>query len=68
MAEQGLDRMISQLSPENRAWVEHLDGERQRQLLEQWQSEGGSTGLGSVGTDAKSETSADDLVARWRQS
>lgn len=66
MAEDPVNKMTSQLSPDNRAWVEHLPKDQQRKLLQKWQNEGGNTGLASVGTD-QNYVDADALVEEWRK-
>lgn len=65
-AEDGLRMLTSQLSPDNRSWVEQLPKEQQRKLLQKWQDEGGNTGLGGVGTD-QNYADADALVEDWRK-
>jgi hypothetical protein len=57
--------MMEQMSPANRSWVGKQSSEEQKKLLGHWQEEGGSTGIGGVGTET-SDVDVDSLVEEWR--
>ncbi|MER5972690.1 hypothetical protein ABT112_23660 [Streptomyces sp. NPDC002055] len=62
-----LEKLLEQLSPENRAWVEALPTDRRGRLLEEWQEKGGATSLGGVDS-APSYVHADEMVTEFRES
>ncbi|WP_329174405.1 hypothetical protein [Streptomyces sp. NBC_01477] len=66
MANDPLGEMTGRMSSENRKWVEQLPNEQKRELIQKWQNEGGSTGIGSVGT-APNEADADAMVEKFRK-
>ena len=66
MAEDPLAEMTGRMSPENRKWVEKLPTEQKRELIQKWQSEGGRTGIGSVGTETN-DANADAMVEEFRK-
>jgi flagellar hook assembly protein FlgD len=66
MADNLLDSMMEQISPDNRTWVKRLPKEKQREILKEWQDEGGNTDLGNVGT-GQSNIDADAMVEKHRK-